>query len=637
MDDKGLSQISMTVNGPAGNKTFTQNISGTSKNLSSYYFNSSDTNYADKPGTYTVTLSISDTSGNKVSTIFNILINNIASDTFPETEIKTKNTNSAYGNSLNAFKNLQGQCTWYTYGRIIELSDAGYLNYEIEEIFYKAFWGKWDRHAKNWLTFIGGDWFCTNSKPLAENKRKKGLVAVWSGGEYGHVGFVEEISKDKKSYRLSDFNRGGQEKYSNKWYNFEGKNDYLVNSYPCFFDLDLLSNKTTSSTWYEDYDNDGYGNPNNFFDSDIQPNGYVADNTDCDDTDNTVYPGATETPGDGIDQDCDGQDAALDVPSLTVTTSGVNVSLSWTSVLEADGYILYYAPPDISYIDDIDMGTETSISLDLWEGAAFYVGVKAYNSSGSSGYSNIEFINIVNSVSSENAIQLSSYHDSSLKFVFSKKITEQTNDYLIAQVRLLSGAGCWYMVSPNFSQSGSGTPISKTDVYYLPPLGNIEIDNAMKFEKDQYYQLDINRGDVGAYTLTALDVIMRGIFSKKLEDVLTSDTEKISLLINAVKQSGLVGKLDTGTAYFLNGEYFNAVKDCVSGFKEIADLIGHDKMEQLFVNVVGQSGKMIWEFGITTIMDTIGLFDKYFLLKEIYDNYIANPGPLDAYVRLEAH
>jgi len=36
------------------------------------------------------------------------------------------------------------------------------------------------------------------------------------------------------------------------------------------------------------------------------------------------------------------------------------------------------------------MGTQTSVSFDLWVGAAFYVAIEAYNSSGSSGYSNIE-------------------------------------------------------------------------------------------------------------------------------------------------------------------------------------------------------------------------------------------------------
>jgi hypothetical protein len=37
--------------------------------------------------------------------------------------------------------------------------------------------------------------------------------------------------------------------------------------------------------------------------------GEATTTTDCDDTDGTVYPGATETPDDGVDQDCSGADA----------------------------------------------------------------------------------------------------------------------------------------------------------------------------------------------------------------------------------------------------------------------------------------------------------------------------------------
>ena len=63
----------------------------------------------------------------------------------------------------------------------------------------------------------------------------------------------------------------------------------------------------TSSTWYEDFDNDGFGNPAVSQNVCSQPAGYVADNTDCNDMLNTVYPGANEIPGDGIDNNCNGQ------------------------------------------------------------------------------------------------------------------------------------------------------------------------------------------------------------------------------------------------------------------------------------------------------------------------------------------
>jgi len=82
---------------------------------------------------------------------------------------------------------------------------------------------------------------------------------------------------------------------------------------------------------------------------------------------------------------------ALDAPVLTVTTSGKTVSLSWSSVNNATGYTLYYAPyPEANPIGNIPMGNKTSMSASLPDGSAFYVALQAYNSFGNSGYSNIE-------------------------------------------------------------------------------------------------------------------------------------------------------------------------------------------------------------------------------------------------------
>jgi hypothetical protein len=56
---------------------------------------------------------------------------------------------------------------------------------------------------------------------------------------------------------------------------------------------------------YLDSDGDGYGDPNTSVSEESWPAGYVLDNTDCDDTDASVYPGALEF-CDGIDNQCPG-------------------------------------------------------------------------------------------------------------------------------------------------------------------------------------------------------------------------------------------------------------------------------------------------------------------------------------------
>ncbi len=61
-----------------------------------------------------------------------------------------------------------------------------------------------------------------------------------------------------------------------------------------------------ASTWYADADGDDYGDAATTRTACTRPAGYVADDTDCDDTDTEVHPDVEEICNDGVDNDCSG-------------------------------------------------------------------------------------------------------------------------------------------------------------------------------------------------------------------------------------------------------------------------------------------------------------------------------------------
>jgi hypothetical protein len=124
----------------------------------------------------------------------------------------------------------------------------------------------------------------------------------------------------------------------------------------------------TFLNYYFDGDNDGYGIGNPTV-SCTPITGYATQTGDCDDSNDTVYPGAIDTEGNGIDENCDGVDGVVGLQTLELsaqiapnpTTGSIQITLNQVSsgqiqILDLKGKILISKEIN-GTTADIDLGS----------------------------------------------------------------------------------------------------------------------------------------------------------------------------------------------------------------------------------------------------------------------------------------
>jgi hypothetical protein len=190
---------------------------------------------------------------------------------------------------------------------------------------------------------------------------------------------VQDASCFEESDGAIDLNvSGGTGPFTFSWSNGASTED-ILNVSAGNYDVTVTDNNGCSITlsaigvgepppnvFYLDSDNDGFGDNNNPTNACTAPTDYVTDNTDCDDSDSNIYPGANEIPNNSIDEDCDGIDA--------IAGAALNLDGSDDMAVGPENLIPTSGPYTVSIWAKQDAFSPGGLKNIISQGRHFYIG-----------------------------------------------------------------------------------------------------------------------------------------------------------------------------------------------------------------------------------------------------------------------
>ena len=246
-----------------------------------------------------------------------------------------------------AVSNSGGTSTWPANGvqSVILRQAAGTGNLEIDEIRAGETWASVTQAAAsscatyNTMTATACNTYSLNNQTYTNSGTYVQTLANANVAGCDSIINLNLTINNANSSTLNITNCGPYT-LNNQTYNATGAYTQLTqNIAGCDSTITLNLTIVGSLTYYQDLDNDGYGNAAVSQTGCAAITGYVTNSSDCNDNNNAIYPGAIDIAGNGIDEDCNGFDAPLQLgiyqfagtlDCATQDVAATNTSSNWT-------------------------------------------------------------------------------------------------------------------------------------------------------------------------------------------------------------------------------------------------------------------------------------------------------------------